>query len=256
MHNFVEEINPNTYNPNIYYSSLDPSLRSSSRVNKKTNVATTSRSIKRVNYSLADLEAKLYQQESQPDQQSTTGTIDNSKKSGGVYLDKFSQQELIQSNRRFMELDCENTSSQFEIPLLMSSITGIPRDKIESASTSHARKETSSFKMEIPKNIQLMYNSTKPAQQKRKNTNRLVALKRVLAAKRPLHSYVETLDLIDKSIIYRNVYNRKYFKVLPNVIICSMCGGVEGLAGCVKCGEKVCSISCSTLHNETRCALR
>lgn len=243
----VEEINKKTYDPSVYYTSLDSHAPSHSKSRANKSLA-SSRSSKRVNYSLADLENKLYTQKQDAN--------DNSGQSGeSSILDKFTQQEIIQSKKRYMELDTENQKELVDVPSLLSAITGINRNKIDTTNSnpSSARQKN---KIEIPKTIHLSYRSTKPPVPKRKNTNRIVALKKTLSSRRPLQSYLETLDQVNKSIIYHNVANKKYFKVLPVITICSVCGGYDSISSCVQCGNKICSLRCFNLHNETRCLHR
>ncbi|CCD26871.1 Vps71p NDAI_0I03030 [Naumovozyma dairenensis CBS 421] len=263
----VEEIDKKTYNPNVYFTSADPQSRSS-RVNSKRKSSLSSggssRSMKRVNYSLADMESKLYTKN--PDDNHSTNDNSNSNSNDKLnkdMLNKFTQQEIIQSKRRFMELDTENVKDLFEIPTLLSSITGINKDNIGSNSTTiqntttnGSLSRTNKNKFELPKNFHLNYRSTRLPKPKRKNTHRLVALKKTLTSKRPLNTYLDTLNQVDRSIILNNVYNKKYFKVLPLITICSICGGYNSISSCVKCSNKICSLRCYRLHNETRCIHR
>lgn len=262
--NLVEEIDRKTYNPDVYYTSLDPQSRSY-RAKKKISKAPSSqfRSVKRVNYSLADMEAKLYQQQNADNNNGKN--MEESlvfKTSTKEALQKFTPQEILQSKRRFMELDTENIQDLSTIPTLLSAITGMNKDKVDSNTTtiSHFNKDSNGranrYKVEIPNSILVSYKSTKPPKPKRKNTNRVVALKKILSVKRPYHVYVESMNQVDRSVILQNVYNKKYFKVLPLMTICSICGGVDSISGCVKCGEKICSLNCFTVHNETRCIHR
>ncbi|CAR28028.1 hypothetical protein ZYGR_0N05160 [Zygosaccharomyces rouxii] len=249
----VEVIDKRTYDPNVYYTSLDP--QSSSYRNKITknnrlsSSLNTSRSTKRVNYSLADLETKLYttKQDDNDNQQDVNANGGNP-----TVMDKFTQQEIIKSKRRHMELDTENQSDLSDVPMMLSALTGIKRDKIESNGGAIRSKN----KFEMPKNIHLSYRSTKPPPPRRKNTNRVVALKKTLSSRRPLQNYWDTLDQVNKSIIYHNVTNKKFFKVLPFITICSVCGGYDSISSCVQCGSKICSLRCFNLHNETRCLHR
>ncbi|AET40211.1 Vps71p Ecym_5462 [Eremothecium cymbalariae DBVPG len=255
---FVEEINPRTYNPHLYFSSLNsltPSYRN--RISKSSS-SNSHRSNKRVNYSLADLENKIYNQNKQSD---SNISAENDRSSGG--LDRYSQHELLKSNKRFMELDTENFAEIRDVSYLMSIITGINKDRIDQANTEistgsvlpqNASVNRARNKFELPKNIQLMYHCTKPPVPKRKNTNRIVALKKTLSSRRPLSSYLDTLDQVNKSIIYNNVYNKKISKVLPVITVCSICGGYKSISSCVKCMNKLCSLRCYNLHNETRCS--
>lgn len=244
----VEEINWKSYNPNVYFTSLEGPSARSNRVNKNKNASiSSSRSTKRINYSLADLEAKLYTTSNSNE----NGSENDTSSSGHTISDKYSQSQIIQSKKRFMELDTENVNEQSEVPSLLSTLTGINRDKIESSSGTGSGRSKNKF--DIPKNLDLSYNSTKLPAQKRKNTNRIVAVKKILSSKRSLQSFVETLDNVNKHVIFNNVYNKKFFKVLPFITICSVCGGTEGISGCVSCGEKICSVNCFKLHNETRC---
>ncbi|AQZ16713.1 VPS71 (YML041C) [Zygosaccharomyces parabailii] len=247
----VEEINKKTYNPNVYYTSLDPQSSSYrnkiTKNNKLSSSLSTSRSTKRVNYSLADLEHKLYTQRQDGDENEETSNNPS-------VLDKFTQQEIIKSKKRHMELDTENQCDLTDVPAMLSSITGIKRDKIESSGGAGTTRTKNKF--EMPKNIQLSYRSTKPPVPKKKNTNRIVALKKTLSSRRPLQSYLDTLDQVNKSIIYHNVTNKKFFKVLPVITVCSVCGGYSSISSCVQCGSKICSLRCFNLHNETRCIHR
>ncbi|EDO14865.1 hypothetical protein Kpol_363p5 [Vanderwaltozyma polyspora DSM 70294] len=246
----VEEINWRTYNPNVYFTSIDGPSTRSNRVSKKTANASASRSTKRVNYSLADLEARLYTASNEnEDGKDNDQTSSNS----GMLAEKYTEAQIIQSKKRFMELDTENFSEQSEVPGLLSSLTGISKDNIESSSGggSNIRHKN---KFDIPKNLDLSYRSTKPTSTKRKNTNRIVALKKILTSRRTFQSYADTLDKVNKQIIFNNVYNKKFLKVLPLIIICSVCGGTNGISGCVSCGDKLCSVGCFKLHNDTRCS--
>lgn len=251
----VEEIDKRTYDPNVYYTSADPQTRSF-RVKKKNNSAQSNfRSVKRVNYSLSDLEAKLYTQQDSSQSQQELGINKGSTK---YVLDRFSQQEIMQSKRRFMELNTENLNDLSEIPSLMSSLTGVNRDKINSDTTTVSQTSSDSTsrarnKFEIPKGLQLSYRSTKKPKPAKKNTNRIVALKKILISKRQLHTYLDTLSQIDRSVILHNVYNKKYFKVLPLITTCSICGGYNSISSCVKCSDKICSLKCYRMHNEARC---
>lgn len=272
--NLVEEIDKKTYNRNIYYTSLDPQSRVYRSKNQVSKNVTSSqfRSVKRVNYSLADMEAKIYQQQQQQ-QLSQTGTskdtnssilMENSvlKTSTKEALQKFTPQQILQSKRRFMELDTENVQDLMEIPTLISAITGVNKDKVDSNTTTISQLKgttnvrSNRYKIDIPKSIHVSYRSTKPPKTKKKTTNRQAALKKILTIKRPLHFYIESMNQSDKSVILHNVYNKKYFKVLPLMIICSICGGFDGISGCVKCGDKICSLNCFNIHKETRCVHR
>lgn len=251
----VEEIDRRTYNPNVYFTSNEQTRpRSKGKISKMSN--SNYRSVKRVNYSLADMEAQIYAQDS-----SNEHKADNINTSKG-FLDRFTPQQIIQSKRRFMELDTENIQDLSEIPSLLSSMTGLNKDKIDTNTTtvSHGGSEnvgrSNRNKFEIPKTLEVSYRSTKPHKSKKKNTNRIVALKKILATKRQLHTYIDTMSQVDKSIILHNIYNKKYFKVLPLITICSICGGYDSISSCVKCSDKICSLKCFKLHNETRCAHR
>ncbi|CCH58475.1 hypothetical protein TBLA_0A06830 [Henningerozyma blattae CBS 6284] len=265
----VEEINLKTYDPNVYFTSQLETTRRVSKQNS-SNVS-TSRSIKRVNYSLADLENKLYQ--TNETTQASTGdntynkniiTSDDPTTDSSLYMGRYNQNEVIISNYRCMQLDLENTNNQGDLPSLLSSITNTPRDQIESITNSISNNtntlKRNNITIDIPKNIQLSYKSTKPikpthAKQKR-NSNRHIALKKVLNAKRSLYSYVEGLDMINKKIIFMNTYNKRYFKLLYNLNICSICGNYKNISSCVSCGDKICSLNCFNTHNETRCSKR
>lgn len=270
----IEEIDKKTYNPNVYYTSLDPQSRSYRPKNKVSKNVTSSqfRSVKRVNYSLADMEAKLYQQHKQqhisqdgnPKDANSSMSMENSvlKTSTKEALQKFTPEQILQSKRRFMELDTENVQDLTEIPALLSAISGVNKDKVDSNTTtiSHLKDNTNvrsnKYKIDIPKSIHVSYRSTKPPKTKKKTTNRQAALKKILTIKRPLHFYIESMNQSDKSVILHNVYNKRYFKVLPLMIICSICGGFDSISGCVKCGDKICSLNCFNIHKETRCIHR
>lgn len=252
----VEEIDRRTYDPNIYYTSADANTRSFRAKKHKANSKSNFRSVKRVNYSLADLEAKLY---TKPDAQSSQQDSNIARGSTKYVLDRFSQQQIMQSKRRFMELNTENLGDMSEIPTLLSSSTGINRDKITSDTTTVSQLGTDASsrsvrnKFEIPKGLNMTYRSTKPMKAKKKSTNRIVALRKVLSSRRILHTYFDTLSQVDRSVILHNVYNKKYFKVLPLITTCSICGGYESISSCVRCGDKVCSLKCYKLHNDARC---
>ncbi|CCK68792.1 Vps71p KNAG_0B03500 [Huiozyma naganishii CBS 8797] len=255
----VEEIDKKTYNPNVYYTTADPQSRSYRPKNGISKNATSQyRSVKRINYSLADMEAKLYTQKKETGQ-----TDENTGMKGSTLeaLEKFTPQQIIQSKRRFMELDTENLQDLSDIPSLLSSLTGMNKDKIDSNTTtitnadSDAASRANRNKYEIPK-MQVSYRSTKPPKPKKKNTNRIASLKKIMLTKRPLNTYLDMMNQVDRSIILQNLSNKKYFKVLSLITICSICGGFDSISGCVKCGDKICSLNCFTLHNETRCTQR
>ncbi|AMD22507.1 HHL263Wp [Eremothecium sinecaudum] len=253
---FVEEINWRTYQPNVYFSSVNALSATRSRIGKQSASNSSNRSSKRINYSLTDLENKIYNQ----NESNGNGNSDKNHLAGG--LDRYSQAELLKSNKRFMELDTENFSEIRGVPHLMSVITGVHKDRIDEASSgisgSSAAGQTSSVnrrtKFELPKNMQHMYRCTRPPVPKRKNTNRIIALKKTLSSRRQLSSYLDALDNLNRSIIYNNVYNKKFLKVLPVITVCSICGGYKGISSCVRCKDKICSLKCYTLHNETRCS--
>ncbi|CCC70117.1 hypothetical protein NCAS_0E00470 [Naumovozyma castellii] len=262
VNSLVEEIDKRTYNPNVYFTSADPqhrTYRPNKVIKNGQTITTNSRSVKRINYSLADMEAKLYNQRP-TDVDFGSSTSDSNNKM--MLMDKFTQQEIIQSKRRFMELDTENIKDLNEIPNLLSSLTGLNKDKIDSNSVavSNTGADSSSrsnrHRFEIPKTIHLSYRCTRPPRPKRKNTNRIVALKKTLVTKRTLHTYFDTLDSVTRSIVLNNVYNKRYFKVLPLITICSICGGYDSISSCVRCSNKICSLRCYKLHNETRCIHR
>ncbi|AHY76425.1 ADI_G0046220.mRNA.1.CDS.1 [Saccharomyces cerevisiae] len=280
MKALVEEIDKKTYNPDIYFTSLDPQARryTSKKINKQGTIS-TSRPVKRINYSLADLEARLYTSRSEGDGNSISRQDDRNSKNSHSFEERYTQQEILQSDRRFMELNTENFSDLPNVPTLLSDLTGVPRDRIESTTKPISQtsdglsalmggssfvKEHSKYghgwvlKPETLREIQLSYKSTKLPKPKRKNTNRIVALKKVLSSKRNLHSFLDSalLNLMDKNVIYHNVYNKRYFKVLPLITTCSICGGYDSISSCVNCGNKICSVSCFKLHNETRCRNR
>lgn len=257
----VEEIDKRHYNPNIYYTSLDPSARSFRSKTKIGKNITNSqfRSVKRVNYSLADMEAKLYTKKDDETHGDENIEYNASTKEA---MSKFTPQQIIQSKRRFMELDTENVQDLVDIPTLLSAISGMNKDKIDSNTTtiSHFNQDSSSRtnrnKIDIPSNLIVSYRSTKPPKPKKKNTNRIVALKKVLLSKRSLHTYFDTMNQVERKCVLENVYNKKYFKVLPLITICSICGACDSLTGCVSCQDKICSLKCFNIHNETRCVNR
>lgn len=250
MHS-VEEINPRTYNPNVYFSSLNQPQHSF-KVSKQSQA--TARN-KRVNYSLADLEARIYNQPKGSDQD------DMSQLKGS---EKYALPDLLRSTKRFMELDTENYQDIREVPTLLSNITGLNKDKIDQTNTgilselqggsNSSRQRIAKF--DLPKSLNLLYKSSKPPKKPKKSTNRISALRKVLSSRRSLHSYLETLDQVNHTLIYGNVQNKKFFRVLPMIITCSICGGYSSISNCVVCHDKICSLRCYELHNETRCKNR
>lgn len=244
----MEEIDWKSYNPNVYFTSLNK-LQRSGKVTKQTAASTRN---KRINYSLADLEAKIYNQQKASDSDGTT------KLTGS---EKHAFADLLRSNKRFMELDTENFQDLREVPTLLSNITGLNKEKIDQTSTgiltdqqngsNSARKKVTKF--DLPKSINLLYKSSKPPRKPKKSTNRISALRKVLSSRRTLYSYLETLDQVSHTLIYSNVQNKKIFRVLPMIITCSMCGGYSSISNCVNCNDKICSLRCYDLHNETRC---
>ena len=265
----VEEIDKKTYNPNLYYTSADPQTRSyrTKPKNHNANIHSQFRSVKRVNYSLADLEARLYSRPDESQQQKNTVSEHDSIVEGGTtkgYLDRFTQQQIIQSKRRFMELNTENYGDLSDLPTLLSSLTGMNEGKIELNSTSLSRgaveasgsSRSSRVKFEIPRDVSELYDSTKPRKMQRKSTGRAAAVKKILSSKRQLHTYLDTLSEVDRSVILRNVYNKKYFRVLPLITVCSICGACRSISSCIRCGDKICSLKCYRIHNDTRCTRR
>ncbi|CAR24744.1 Vps71p [Lachancea thermotolerans CBS 6340] len=256
---FVEEINWKSYNPDVYFTSVNAAGPSGRNRITKTTAASGVRNNKRVNYSLPDLEAKIYAQRNGSNSEASNSSAITTTSSA---LDRYTPEELLKSRKRFMELDTENVLDIKDVSYLMSSVTGISKDRIDSSSGSNSSGGASSNvnrshrnKFELPKNMELMYRSTKPPVPKKKNTNRVVALKKTLSSRRPLTSYLDALDQVNRSIIFNNVYNKKFFKVLPVITICSICGGYNSISGCVRCGNKICSLRCFNLHNEARCTM-
>ncbi|CEP62871.1 Vps71p LALA0_S06e05776g [Lachancea lanzarotensis] len=254
---FVEEINLKSHDPNVYFTSVNAAGPSGRNRITKTTTASGVRNNKRVNYSLSDLEAKIYAQKNGKDTESLSSNFITTTNSA---LERYTPQELLKSRRRLMELDTENVQDIRDVPFVMSSITGISKDRIDSSNgadsgggSSSNVNRSSRNKFELPKNLELLYKSTKPPVVKKKNTNRVVALKKTLASRRPLTSYVDALDQVNRSIIFHNVYNKKFFKVLPVITTCSICGGYNSISSCVNCGNKICSLRCFNLHNDTRC---
>ncbi|AAS50489.1 AAR123Cp [Eremothecium gossypii ATCC 10895] len=255
---FVEEINLKTYDPDVYFTSIHARTSSArNRIPKSLSTGSeTNRPNRRVNYSLADLENRIY------NQRGSSQGADDTDKADSYSAERYTQAELLKSNKRFMELDTENFGDARDVPYLMSALTGINKDRIDQAATgisggavpTQSSSNRARNKFELPKNMQMMYRCTRPPIPKRKNTNRIVALKKTLSSRRPLSSYLDALDHVNRSIIYNNVYNKKFTKVLPVVTVCSICGGYRSLSSCVKCMDKICSLKCYTLHNETRCS--
>ena len=120
MKALVEEIDKKTYNPDIYFTSLDPQARryTSKKINKQGTIS-TSRPVKRINYSLADLEARLYTSRSEGDGNSISRQDDRNSKNSHSFEERYTQQEILQSDRRFMELNTENFSDLPNVPTLL-----------------------------------------------------------------------------------------------------------------------------------------
>nr|CAO98878.1 component of the SWR1 complex [Nakaseomyces delphensis] len=269
----VEEIDPRTYNPNVYYSALDAeqqrrSMNAIAKMKRNGKKLSSSRSAKRINYSLADLEAKLYTSQNQNGEENNAIDKPESEKAN-----KFTETELIRSKRRFMELDTENIKDISDVPMLLSTTSGISRDRIDNVTTSLSNTNDSSTtsglvvndrvssnnRFEIPTSVFMSYKSTKLPKihdERKKSTTRNAALRKAMTSKRKLHTYLETMDQITRSVIFHNVYHKKYFKVLPLITICSICGGYDSISNCVACGDKICSVNCFKVHNETRCTGR
>lgn len=256
----VEEINRKTYNPTIYYTSINAArtFPHHSRVFKSASSSGSNRSNKRINYSLANLKNRLYNQ----NKTGTSESSDDETKQNDSSFDSYSQLRLFKSNKRFMELNTENPQDLCDVPHLVSILTGICSDRVDLPNTAtkpgamsgRVSVNRARNKLELPKNIQLMFRCTRPPIPKRKNTNRIIALKKTLSSRRPLSSYLDALDDLNRNIIYSNVYNKKFTKVLPVITVCSICGGYKSISSCVRCADKICSLRCFNLHNETRCS--
>ncbi|KAL6940726.1 hypothetical protein ACO0QE_004639 [Hanseniaspora vineae] len=268
----IEEIDRKTYNPNVYFSSAD-NFRVNKRAFKKTEGGSRLGK-KKINYSLADMETQIYQR-SQAGHE-TGGTEDgvgtsgasvsaNNGNLGGKVSSQVSERQMLQSEKRFFELDTENTSDLKYVPQLLSSLTGINKDKLIDSSASLSQQRVSK-RFEMPKNIKLLYKCTKPPDNLLKkskvhnnrsvntNKNKTTLMKKILSSKRSLSSYIEGLDRLNFKIIFKNVYNKRFFKVLRLMNICSNCGNSSNLSQCIKCHGKICnSVNCYILHGETRC---
>ncbi|KAH3900317.1 related to Vacuolar protein sorting-associated protein 71 [Saccharomycodes ludwigii] len=308
----IEEINKKTYDPNLYFSSLESSNygRVSKRhSNDKNNEQKNSRQAKRINYSLAGMEAQIYNKRNNETDNDSYDDVEN--QATEAKNNSYNLQNVLSSNRRFLELDTENYSDIKYVPQLLSALTGLSRDQIDNKtsltlgngrdgttihnsnftilnSNSNERggisesKRLIAKKYDIPKNLHLLYNCTKPStlfltnttksdtlsvnvdnnRKKRKNTRgpginnskSSPSLKRILISKRTLYSYLDGLDRLNFKIICSNVYNKKYFKVLSLMHICSICGDNNNLSQCKLCQTKICSkLKCYELHMETRC---
>lgn len=268
----IEEIDRKSYNSNVYFSSADSFKVSKRAFNKSAGSSRLGK--KKINYSLADMETQIYQR-SQAENETgesedgasinKTNVAGNRGNAGGKLTNQASERQMLQSEKRFFELDTENASDFKYVPQLLSSLTGINKDKLMDSSVSLSQQRVSK-RFEMPKNIKLLYKCTMPPtdllrkskihSNRSENTNKSKAtlIKKILSSKRSLSSYIEGLDRLNFKIIFKNVYNKRFFKVLRLMNICSNCGNSSNLSQCKKCHGKICnSVNCYILHSETRC---
>lgn len=98
-----------------------------------------------------------------------------------------------------------------------------------------------SVKIEVPKSITGLHSQrhSKPG----------VTVKRILNSKKTWSNYQ---DEISK----KQLRQMRRLEVPPNVErtkkLCTICGNISNTS-CIKCGARVCSVKCTTVHKETRC---
>jgi len=81
-------------------------------------------------------------------------------------------------------------------------------------------------------------------------------IKKILSSRKQLNNYFDEDDK-NASILLNNIISKKkkfknYQFIVPNKKLCSICGD-NSSGSCVRCNQRICSVKCSTIHNETRC---
>ncbi|CAM9015274.1 hypothetical protein WICANDRAFT_76486 [Wickerhamomyces anomalus NRRL Y-366-8] len=142
--------------------------------------------------------------------------------------------EQKNSMKRFDELDKENynESSRIELPK-----TGLLFE--------YNRFESNSTVLQNEKKL-----GPKGGRLKQGNT---AQVKKILASRKQLSNYLDEDDK-NASILFNVVSKKKNLQfIVPNKKLCSICGD-NAPGSCVRCNSRVCSVKCSTVHNETRCS--
>lgn len=98
------------------------------------------------------------------------------------------------------------------------------------------------------------YPVTKPKHPKLKQKQSAMQhVRKVLASRRGLANYLDE-DERNATVLFNKVSKKRNTMMLvPNKKLCSICGD-NAPGSCVRCLARVCSVKCSTVHNETRCA--
>ncbi|CDR37336.1 CYFA0S01e09736g1_1 [Cyberlindnera fabianii] len=197
----VEEINPNTYSRDYYFtSSVNVPTRGRQRTATQDNGPR--KRLAPGSYNLASIESTVH---------------------GTALTEDLAEEK--NSNKRFAELDRENYNETARIDLPKLGITfDYPR-----------------FPRQTPKNPK-----TKSKQ------SSLQQVRKTLASRRGLANYLDE-DERNAAILHNVVSKKKNIMLMvPNKKLCSICGD-NAPGSCVRCNSRVCSVKCTTVHNETRC---
>ncbi|CCH43039.1 Vacuolar protein sorting-associated protein [Wickerhamomyces ciferrii] len=141
--------------------------------------------------------------------------------------------ETKNSLKRFEELDKENYNDTAKIEL--------PKNGMNFEYTKFEANQLNSEHLKFgPKGGKLKQGST-------------TQIKKILASRKTLTNYLDEDDKTT-SILFNLVSKKKNLQFLvPNKKLCSICGD-NSPGSCVRCNSRVCSVKCSTVHNETRCS--
>lgn len=133
--------------------------------------------------------------------------------------------EAKNSIKRFNELDRENYNENARIDL----------PKV-------------GFKFDYPRYPQVKQKYPKMKQKQ----SAMQHVRKVLTSRRGLANYLDE-DERFATILFNKVSRKKNtMLVVANKKLCSICGD-NAPGSCVRCFARVCSVKCSSVHNETRC---
>lgn len=134
------------------------------------------------------------------------------------------------SNKRLLEIDTENFNENSRIDLPK---TGIDFQYQKSRTLVSLSSKTNNSDIKIKQSY-------------------LTSVRKILSSRRTYNNYMDEMNEKFHSILYGLISKRTRNFIVPNKKLCSICGD-SSPGSCVKCGSRICSVKCSTIHNETRC---
>ncbi|KAH3685303.1 hypothetical protein WICPIJ_003716 [Wickerhamomyces pijperi] len=120
------------------------------------------------------------------------------------------------------------------------------------------RENYNDVRFDLPKTIHFQYNKYPPSKSRVKpkvKGNAYTHLRKVLNSRRTLANHMDELDDGTKSVLLSYIHTKpsRDSVLVVKKKLCSICGD-NSPSSCVHCGLRVCSVKCSNVHKETRCA--